>query len=123
MDLPVLVYDGHCRFCRKQAERVARWAGGRLRLESFHDPGVLERYHLRREACEQAMQLVLPGGTVYAGAEAGAQALRLDPSLAWLGALYYLPMIRQAADAGYGWIARNRNRFGGRCTDGSCAHR
>lgn len=122
MDLPVLVYDGHCNFCRAQAARLVTMSGGRISLESFHDAGVLERYHLTRETCEEAMQLVFPDGKVFAGAAAAARALRLNPALAWLGFFYSVPGLQQLADAVYRWIARNRFRFGGRCTDGSCTH-
>ena len=123
MNDAVLIYDGHCNFCRRQALRLQSWSGNRLWLESFHDPGVLERFpRLTREACEQAMQLVLPDGHIHAGAQAAAEALRLNPTLRALGWFYYLPGLRQLADASYRWIAKNRFRFGGSCTDGSCAH-
>jgi predicted DCC family thiol-disulfide oxidoreductase YuxK len=122
MDLPTLVYDGHCNFCRRQATRLATWSGGHIKLESFHEPGVLERYHLTREACEDAMQLVLPDGRIFAGAAAAAGAIRLNPLLAWLGWFYAVPGIKQVSDAVYRWVARNRFRFGGTCSDGSCAH-
>jgi predicted DCC family thiol-disulfide oxidoreductase YuxK len=122
MDIPVLVYDGHCNFCRRQASRLTGLSGGRLKLESFHDPGVLERYGLSRAACEEAMQLVLPDGRVFSGAAAAAQAFRLNPLLAWLSLFYAIPGLKQIADAVYRWVAKNRFRFGGRCTDGACAH-
>ncbi len=122
MNPPVLVYDGHCNFCRRQALRLAGLSGGRLKLESFHEPRVLERYHLTREACEAAMQFVSPEGHVFAGAAAAAQAIRLNPLLSWLSFFYYIPGIKQLADAVYRWIARNRFRFGGACTDGACTH-
>jgi predicted DCC family thiol-disulfide oxidoreductase YuxK len=123
-NLPVLIYDGHCNFCRRQASRVSALSGGRLKLESFHDAGVLERYPgLTHEACEEAMQLVLPDGRIFAGAAAAAEAFRLNPAFGGLGVLYYLPGVRQLSDAVYRWVARNRFRFGGRCTDGACAHR
>ena len=119
----VLVYDGHCNFCRRQAARLLALSGGRLNLESFHAPGIFERYpRLTRAECEAAMQLVMPNGAIYPGAEAAAQALRLNPSLSWAGYLYYVPGLRQLANASYRWIARNRFRFGGRCTDGNCIH-
>ena len=119
----VLVYDGHCNFCRGQAARLQRFSGGRLRLESFHDPGVLARYpSLTRAACETAMQLVFPDGRIYSGAAAAAEALHLNPAFRWLRQIYYLPGVRPLADAVYRWVAKNRYRFGGACTDGSCAH-
>src|SRR5436853_7563552 len=71
MNDPVLIYDGRCNFCRRQAEHLLRLSGGRLRLESFRDPGVLARYpRLTLEACEQAMQLVEPDGRISSAAEA-----------------------------------------------------
>ena len=121
--VPVLVYDGHCHFCKRQASRLVKLSGNRLRLESFHDAGALDRYPgLTREACEQAMQLVLPDGTRYSGAGAAAQAIHLNPPLSWLSYFYYLPGIKHLSDAVYAWIAKNRFRFGGRCTDSACAH-
>jgi predicted DCC family thiol-disulfide oxidoreductase YuxK len=121
--LPVLIYDGHCHFCQRQALRLSAWSGVRLKLESFHDPWVLARYpKLTRQACEEAMQLILPNGRVFSGAAAAAEALRLNPWLGWASWIYYLPGIKQLADASYRWIAKNRYRFGGTCTDGSCAH-
>ncbi len=119
----VLVFDGHCLFCRRQADRLNALSGQRLRLESFHEAGVLARYpKLTEEACEQAMQLVLPDGRIFSGATAAAEALRLHPVLRWISWVYYLPGVKQLSDAVYRWIAKNRFRFGGTCTDGSCAH-
>ena len=120
-DRPVLVYDGHCAFCVAQAERLARLVRGRVRLESFRDPGVLARHGLAEAACERALQLVEPDGTAVAGAAAIARALRLRPALAPLGWLYELPVLRGVLDAIYAVIARNRFRMGGRsCADGTC---
>jgi len=112
----VLIYDGRCNFCRTQADRLVRLSGGRLRLESFRDPGVIARYPgLTEEACDRAMQLVTADGKITAGAEAAAQIIRLNPWLGWASWIYYLPGIRQISDAAYRWIARNRFRFGGTC--------
>ncbi len=118
----VLLFDGHCRFCIHEAERLQRWTGNRIQLVSFRDPGVFERYPgLTAEACEQAMQLVLPDGHIVAGAEAAARALGLRPSLAPLAAFYFVPGIRQIVDAVYRLVARNRFRLGGKvCADGTC---
>ena len=119
---PVLLYDGECRFCIAQAERLARAVGGRVRLESFRDAGVLARYPgVTPEACEQGMQLVEPDGKVFAGVEAGARVLGLRPLLAPLGWLYYVPGLRQLIDRMYTVIVRNRFRLGGRvCVEESC---
>lgn len=119
---PVLVYDGDCRLCIREAARLERWTGGRVRLESFRDPGVMARHPgLVHAECERALQLVLPDGTIRGGAAAVAGALRLRPALAPLGWLYHLPGLRQLLDTGYRVVARNRFRLGGgACADDAC---
>ncbi|MBI3843595.1 MAG: DUF393 domain-containing protein [Planctomycetes bacterium] len=119
---PVLIYDGRCRFCVGQAARLARWLKGRVNLQSFRDPGVLEHYpRLTAAACERAMQLVLPDGRIFAGAEAVSHALRLRAALAPIGWLYLVPGVRQLMDWGYDLVARNRFRLQGEvCTDDAC---
>src|ERR671937_501408 len=118
---PVLIYDGRCGFCRREATRLGRWVAGRVRLESFRDPGVIERHPgLTAEACEAALQLVEPDGRIRSGAEAIAHTLRLQPALAPLGWLYHVPFLRWGFDLGYRLVARNRFRLRGEeCPDGT----
>ena len=117
----MLVYDGRCRFCVREAGRLARWAGGRVRLESFREPGVLERHGLEAAACEAAIHLVEPDGRVTSGAAAVARTLRLRPLLAPLGWLHEVPVMRALLDAGYRVVSRNRFRLGGEvCADDTC---
>jgi predicted DCC family thiol-disulfide oxidoreductase YuxK len=120
---PVLIYDGRCRFCMREANRLQRWAHGRVRLESFRDTGVVERYPgLTLADCEQALQLVEPGGRIRSGAEAVARTLRLNPRIAPLTWVYYVPGLRWAFDLGYRTVARNRFLLGGEvCTDDTCS--
>jgi predicted DCC family thiol-disulfide oxidoreductase YuxK len=119
---PILLYDGRCRICVREAGRLSRWVGGRVRLESFRDPEVLARHpDLTPEACEAAIHLVEPGGRVSRGAEAVARALGLRPLLRPLAWLYRLPGLRQLMDVGYRTVARNRFRLGGEtCADDAC---
>jgi predicted DCC family thiol-disulfide oxidoreductase YuxK len=119
---PVIVYDGRCRFCVQQATRLARWAGGRVRLESFREPGVLARHPgLTAEACEAAVQLIERDGRVRSGAAAVARALELRPELAPFGWLYRVPLLRQLLDAAYRVVARNRFRIAGEtCAEDAC---
>jgi predicted DCC family thiol-disulfide oxidoreductase YuxK len=120
-DRPTLVYDGHCRFCVTQAERLARLVLDRVRLESFRDPGVLARHRLNEAACEAAIQLVEPDGTITSGAAAIARTVRLRPVLAPLGWLHAVPGLGRLLEAIYGVVARNRFRLGGAsCPDGTC---
>ncbi len=119
---PVLIYDGRCRFCVREASRLARWVRGGVRLESFRDAGVIERYPgLTAAQCEQALQLIEPDGRIRSGAEAVARTLRLNPRIAPLTWVYYVPLLRSVFDRGYRIVARNRFRLRGEvCTDETC---
>jgi predicted DCC family thiol-disulfide oxidoreductase YuxK len=117
-----VVYDGRCRFCIEQARRLERLAGGRVRLESFRDPGVIAAHPgLSEETCDRAIQLVMPDGRIHGGAAAIARVLRLRPALAPLGWLYRVPLLHQVADLSYRIVARNRFRLAGAaCADDAC---
>jgi predicted DCC family thiol-disulfide oxidoreductase YuxK len=119
---PVVVYDGACRFCIEQAQRLERLVGDRIRLASFREPGVLEQHpQLTRAACERALQLVEPDGTVRSGADAVVHVLGVRAGFAPLRWLYRVPGLRQLFDLGYGLVARNRFRLRGEvCADDAC---
>lgn len=120
----VVLYDGRCRFCTAQAARLARWARpGALELRDFHQPGALDAFPaITFDACMEAMHAVAPDGRVFRGAEAAVRAVatrRLPFAAAYA---YYVPGIRQAADALYRRIAARRYRLAAAaCNDGTCA--
>lgn len=118
----MLLYDGRCRLCVRTTSRLSHAVGGRVRMESFRDPGVLARYPgLRAEACEADIHLVERNGRVSRGAEAVARTLRLRPLLAPLGWLYFVPGLRTLLEIGYRAVARNRFALGGEaCADDAC---
>jgi predicted DCC family thiol-disulfide oxidoreductase YuxK len=121
----VIIYDGHCRFCTAQANRLAG-NGGRIVLRSFHDAGVLDNYpSLTHEACMEELKLVGPDGRIYGGAEAVFRAFAFRHRfLGKILRLYYIPGIRSMADWGYRLVARNRYRIAGKsseeCDTGAC---
>jgi len=111
-----VLYDGACPFCTASAEGLARRLGpARVRVRDFQQPGALDRYpSILRDAAMQRMHVVLPDGRVFAGAEAAARIARTVRLLGWLGALYYVPGLRQLSDVAYRLVARNRYRLFGR---------
>ena len=120
-----LLFDGHCRLCTGGARRVLRLARpGAIELLDFQQQGALARFPgLSHAECMREMKLVTPEGRVYGGAEALVRALTTRAVLGSWAWLYYLPGLRQLADAAYVSIARNRYRFLGRtdCASDACA--
>lgn len=113
-----LIYDGDCEFCRRSVGLVDRWdVRDRIDLVPFQSAD-LERYGIPRSAAEEAMHLLDPGGTVWRGAEAAREMLRLLPGGRPLGWLFRLPGFPALAERVYAWIARRRHRFG--CSSDVC---
>lgn len=79
----------------------------------FQKPGAPEAAGLTIEQCKQAAWAIAPDGRRYRGAGA------INAALAWaLGVpvflwAYRLPVIRQAQDIVYAWVADNRHRLPG----------
>jgi predicted DCC family thiol-disulfide oxidoreductase YuxK len=120
----VLLYDGRCVFCRRQAQRLQGLTHGRVELLSFQEDGVLAAYPgLTVEACMKEMKYVAADGRRYGGAEAAARALRDSrPFLGRLALMYYVPVVRQTMDAIYRSIAERRYKLKGEdCPDGTCS--
>ena len=121
--LPVILYDGHCRFCIAQMRNLERWLPrGRYEALSFQEPGVLERFPgVTHELAMQAMIFIDQQGRVFRGMEAAvrAVALRVAGKLAFG---YYVPGVRQLLGAIYAKIAANRYALAGKeCEGGTCA--
>ena len=110
----VLIYDAECPMCRASALWVMRLALSRGALEILpcRSSVRVARYpQITEDACLTAMQLVLPDGRIFAGADAVPELLRRIRGLGWLAAVFALPGMRPLARLVYGWIARNRMRI------------
>ncbi len=123
-----MLYDGACVFCRAQAERVRRIAGGRLRVEPLQAELAALPWVDPDDAI-RALQLVDRDGRSYAGAAAIVRLVRLTrPWLGWLLLPYHLPGIRFLAERAYAFVADRRYAIAGRvpegaadgCIDGAC---
>lgn len=120
----IVLYDGACRFCVAASQRMAGVAPrGAVERRDFRAPGALDDLPgLDATACEEALHLVTADGRVAAGAEAVARLVAMRPLGRVVAALYFVPGLRQVADAAYRWIARRRARLFGRtgACDGTC---
>jgi predicted DCC family thiol-disulfide oxidoreductase YuxK len=122
----LLLFDGDCRFCIQQVERLKRWARNQLDALPLQTPELLETLGIPYGAAMSAMHLVTVEGGIYRGIEAAITALRHRPVLGILVRCYYVPGIKQLADLGYRLVARYRYALMGRAVargecNGSCA--
>lgn len=123
---PVALYDGHCRFCTEQTQRLGRMAHGRIEMRDFQQPGALDAFPtLTHEACMRELKVVEPDGRISGGAEAIVRVLRAArPLLGRLALVYYVPGVRWLADRAYRFVANRRYEVFGRtedCDDGTCS--
>jgi predicted DCC family thiol-disulfide oxidoreductase YuxK len=124
-DAPVLIYDGHCKFCTAQVQKLARWDGkGRIAFLSLHDPEVPRRWpDLTHEMLMEQMYLVDPAGNRYGGASAFRYLTRQLPRLWILAPLLHIPFALPLWQFLYRQIARRRYLLGkttDQCDDGAC---
>ncbi len=113
-----LIYDGDCRFCRRQVDLISGWdRADRLSAVPFQGTD-LGRFGVSREAAEKAMHLVSPSGAVWSGAAAARELARLLPMLRPFAWLFRLPGVMFLAERVYRWIAERRHRFG--CDSAVC---
>jgi predicted DCC family thiol-disulfide oxidoreductase YuxK len=108
-----LIFDGDCAFCRRCVRLVERWdRGRRVAMVPFQDERALRNLPpIPRAALAEAMHLVAPDGSVWAGAAAAPVLLKLLPGGAPLANLFRLPLAPRLAAAVYRRVARNRHRL------------
>lgn len=121
----VLIFDGHCKFCRKQVLRLYRldWTR-RMAFISLHDGRVGrwagERTH---DQLMEEMVAVTPDGRQYGAAAAVRYLSRHMPALWPIAPLMHIPGSLAIWNWGYRTIARQRYRWGrikDECDEGSC---
>ena len=108
---PLLVYDGDCGFCRTWVARWRRTVGPRVDYEELQTAGA--RFPtIPRSRFRRALQLILPDGEVFEGAEAVFRTLALAPcrprQRRWLAVYQNVPGARPVFEWGYRWVADHR---------------
>lgn len=120
----VVIFDGDCRICTAQINRLSRFDfGGRLAYLSLHDPEVAERYpDLTHEALMADMYVVDQQGRRHRGAAAIRYLSARLPALWWLAPALYFPGSLPVWQRFYRMFAKRRYRFGRieSCENGSC---
>lgn len=107
-DVPVMIYDGACRFCKVWIRYWKERTGDRVSYVPFQD-GDEHLCGVSLSECREAVQIITPDGTRYSGAEAVFFLLSLDSGGgAWLRLYNRLPGFGWMARFVYRWIARHR---------------
>ncbi len=107
---PTLIYDGECGVCQKAVMLLRRWDREHvLRFVPFQDRPAVARFGIALPALAAAMHLILPDGSVYAGADATPELLRLFPGTRWLAPVFRFPGVLPLARRIYAWIAIRRH--------------
>jgi len=98
---PVLIYDGHCGFCRIWLDYWRRLTGDRIEYIASQQVG--DRFpQIPHEAYSRSVQLVRPDGSVAAGARAVFETLGKERLYPW---------ISTPSEFAYRIIAKHRNFF------------
>ncbi len=106
----MLVYDGDCPVCQK----TIAWIKENQRKDSFEmlpcqSSEVKERFPFIEKAfCMQAMQLVLPDGTLLSGEKALPEVLKRLKRFSPAADLFKLPGSEMLSRSFYRWFADNR---------------
>ncbi len=120
----VVIWDGHCNFCRAQVERLRGFdVRHQLAYLSLHDPRVVERYpELSQQQLMDQMWVVRPDGSKFGGADAGRYLSRHLVGLWWLAPVLHIPGSMPLWRWLYGKIANRRYRLAGKSCDenGTC---
>src|SRR5262245_3850727 len=105
---PTLVYDGDCGICRYWVRYWEGLTSGKVDYRAYQEAAV-DYPSIPVDAFKRAIQYVAPDGTVYAGAAATFQVLRLAPGRgAWWWLYVHVPGFAPASEWAYHFFARRR---------------
>src|ERR1019366_2846004 len=98
---PILIYDGHCAFCRIWLDYWRQLTGDRIEYLASQEVG--GRFpQISREVYSKSVQLVRADGTVASGARAVFESLGKERLYSWVAA---------PSELAYRIIAPHRNFF------------
>ena len=122
----VVIYDGNCRFCTVQVNRIDRLdSRGRLAYLSLHDPEVAKRYpDISHDQLMEQMVLIDGSERRHAGAAALRRLTLLLPTLYLMAPIAYLPGTLPVWNWLYRQIATRRYLIAGAvesCESGTCS--
>lgn len=107
-NVPVLIYDGECAFCRTWIEQWRKQTGPRVRYATSQE-AASEHPQIPAAEFEKSVVLIEPGEKVSVGAEAVFRSLSYAPGHGWWIRVYErFPGFAPFTELMYRWVARNR---------------
>jgi len=122
-DADVVIFDGHCNFCRSQINTLRRFdcCGNRIAFLSLHDARTAERYpDLTHDMLMEQMYVIDQRGNRHGGSDGVRYLTRRLPTL-WLAApLLHLPGTAKLWRWMYQQVAKRRYKMAGKSCDDAC---
>ena len=110
-DIPVMLYDGVCGFCFKWIEKWRQATGSSVAYEPYQK-ALTDYPRLSEAQCRESIQLVMPDGSVFSGAQAVLKALHLGGKCKILFWSYeHIPLFAPITEWCYRRVAHNRMFF------------
>jgi predicted DCC family thiol-disulfide oxidoreductase YuxK len=115
-----IVFDGHCGFCRRALKIVkAVDLFGALRYYDSHDSRTFQLFpQLQGANIADAMYTIADGEPPHEGFFSFRRLIWSSPLLWLLIPIFYFPGAAFFGPRVYGWVARNRSKFG--CGTDAC---
>lgn len=110
-NLPIMLYDGDCRFCQKWIQKWDKITKGGVMYLPYQKH--LSAYpQVTEKECQAAVQLIMPDKNVYSGAHAVFKTLSLVGKYKILLWKYeHIPLFGKFCESIYRIIARHRAKF------------
>jgi predicted DCC family thiol-disulfide oxidoreductase YuxK len=105
---PLMIFDGDCNFCRYFIGWWERATGTMVDYAPSQEVGD-DFPEIAKERFDGSIQLVVPDGMIYEGAEAVFRALGYAKNWRWLLWIYQnIPGVEPITEWVYKWVAANR---------------
>lgn len=114
MNQTTLLYDETCGFCTSIVQWVSRQKrGNRITVTPCQFALLTNRFDVTERECMTSIQLIRPDGSKTTKGEAVGDVLAILWNNKWPARIARMPIVRQALNLGYTFIAVNRHRLPG----------
>lgn len=105
---PLIVWDGNCGFCKYWILKWKVLTQDKIAFATYQEI-VPQLEDMEEQTFRNAVQLIMPDGTVYGGAAAAFKSMAIGANFNLFDTLYsQLALFRKVSDWGYQWIADHR---------------